>query len=159
MVDVGDDAPVFTAPMTAPSGDIEEFSLTEATDDGPVVLAFFPGAFTSVCASEMTTFRDRLDGLTDAGASLYGVSVDSPFALEEFASQNNLNFPLVSDIGKDVIDTYDVSMDFDALGVEGVAKRAVFVIDDDGTVAYAWVSDDPGVEPNYEAVETAAGDA
>jgi peroxiredoxin len=159
MVDVGDDAPVFTAPMTAPSGDIEEFSLADATDDGPVVLAFFPGAFTSVCASEMTTFRDRLDGLTDAGASLYGVSVDSPFALEEFASQNNLNFPLVSDIAKDVIDTYDVSMDFDALGVEGVAKRAVFVIDDDGTVAYAWVSDDPGVEPNYEAVETAAGDA
>ena len=158
MVDVGDDAPVFTAPMTAPSGDIEEFSLADATDDGPVVLAFFPGAFTSVCASEMTTFRDRLDGLTDAGASLYGVSVDSPFALEEFASQNNLNFPLVSDIAKDVIDTYDVSMDFDALGVEGVAKRAVFVIDD-GTVTYEWVSDDPGVEPDYEAVEAAAGDA
>jgi peroxiredoxin len=159
MVDVGDDAPDFTAPMTAPSGDIEEFSLADATDDGPVVLAFFPGAFTSVCASEMATFRDRLDGLTDADASLYGVSVDSPFALEEFASQNGLNFPLVSDIAKDVIDAYDVSMDFDALGVEGVAKRAVFVVDEDGTVAYEWVSEDPGVEPNYEAVEAAAADA
>jgi peroxiredoxin len=159
MVDVGDDAPTFSAPMTTPSGDIEEFSLADATDDGPIVLAFFPGAFTSVCASEMTTFRDRLDDLTDAGASLYGVSVDSPFALEEFATQNNLNFPLVSDIAKEVIDAYDVSMDFDALGVEGVAKRAVFVVDADGTVTYEWVSDDPGIEPDYEEVEAAAADA
>ena len=53
MVEVGDDAPTFSAPMTTPSGDIEEFSLADATADGPVVLAFFPGAFTSVCAASI----------------------------------------------------------------------------------------------------------
>ena len=155
----GDTAPDFTAPMRTPDGNIAEFTLSEALEDGPVVLAFFPGAFTSVCTGEMVTFRDRLDGLVDAGASLYGVSIDSPFSLGEFAEQNELNFPLVSDTNKEIIDAYDVVMDFADLGISGVAKRSVLVIDDDGTITYAWVSDDPGVEPDYDEVEAAADDA
>ena len=159
MVQQGDAAPDVTAPMRTPDGEITEFTLSEATEDGPVVLAFFPGAFTSVCTGEMRTFRDRLDGLVDAGASLYGVSIDSPFALGEFADQNELNFPLVSDTNKEIIDDYGVTMDFADLGVYGVAKRSVFVVDGDGTVTYAWVSDDPGVEPDYDEVEAAAESA
>ena len=155
----GDAAPDFTAPMRTPDGDITEFTLSEALDDGPVVLAFFPGAFTSVCTGEMVTFRDRLDGLTDAGASLYGVSIDSPFSLGEFAEQNELNFPLIGDTNKEVIDAYDVVMDFADLGISGVGKRSVFVVDADGTITYTWVSDDPGVEPDYDEVEAAAADA
>jgi len=155
----GDTAPEFTAPMRTPDGNIAEFTLSGALEDGPVVLAFFPGAFTSVCTGEMATFRDRLDGLVDAGASLYGVSIDSPFSLGEFAEQNELNFPLIGDTNKEVIDAYDVVMDFADLGISGVAKRSVFVIDADGTITYAWVSDDPGVEPDYDEVEAAAGDA
>jgi len=159
MVQQGDAAPDFTAPMRTPDGEITEFTLSEATEDGPVVLAFFPGAFTSVCTGEMRTFRDRLDGLVDAGASLYGVSIDSPFSLGEFADQNELNFPLVSDTNKETIDDYGVTMDFADLGVFGVAKRSVFVVDGDGEVTYAWVSDDPGVEPDYDEVEAAAENA
>ena len=159
MVSESDTAPDFTAPMRTPDGDITEFSLSSATDDGPVVLAVFPGAFTSVCTGEMRTFRDRLDNLTDAGASLYGVSIDSPFSLGEFAEQNELTFPLISDTNKEVIDAYDVVMDFADLGVTGVAKRSVFVVDESGTITYAWVSDDPGVEPDYDEVEAAAADA
>jgi len=159
MVREGDDAPDFTAPMSTPDGDVTEFTLSEALEDGPVVLAFFPGAFTSVCTGEMRTFRDRLDDLESAGASLYGVSIDSPFSLGEFAAQNELTFPLVGDTNKEAIEAYDVTMDFDSLGIEGVAKRSVFVIDESGTVTYSWVSDDPGVEPDYEDVEAAAADA
>jgi peroxiredoxin len=159
MVREGDAAPDFTAPMRTPDGDITEFTLSEALGDGPVVLAFFPGAFTSVCTGEMTTLRDRLDSLADAGASLYGISIDSPFSLGEFAEQNELNFPLVGDTNKEVIEAYDVVMDFADLGISGVAKRSVFVVDDDGTITYAWVSDDPGVEPDYDELEAAAGDA
>jgi len=102
---------------------------------------------------------DRLDALADAGASLYGISIDSPFSLGEFAEQNELNFPLVGDTNKEVIEAYDVVMDFADLGISGVAKRSVFVLDDDGTITYAWVSDDPGVEPDYDELEAAAGDA
>jgi peroxiredoxin len=156
MVSSGDDAPDFTAPMRTPDGNITEFTLSEAREDGPVVLAFFPGAFTSVCTGEMRTFRDRLDALTDAGAQLYGVSIDSPFSLGEFADQNELTFPLVSDTNKEIIEDYDIVMDFEDLGITGVAKRSVFVVDEDGTVTYAWVSDDPGVEPDYDEVESAA---
>jgi peroxiredoxin len=159
MVSEGETAPDVTAPMRTPDGNITEFTLSSALEDGPVVLAFFPGAFTSVCTGEMKTFRDRLDEINDAGASLYGVSIDSPFSLGEFAEQNDLTFPLVSDTNKEIIDAYDVEMDFEDLGISGVAKRSVFVVDEDGTIAYAWVSDDPGVEPDYDEVERAAADA
>ncbi|PSP46109.1 peroxiredoxin [Halobacteriales archaeon QH_10_70_21] len=159
MVDEGDDAPDFTAPAAKPSGDIEAVTLSETLEDGPTVLAFFPGAFTSVCTGEMVTFRDRLDEFHAAGADLYGVSVDSPFSLREFADRNDLNFPLVGDTEKEVIDAYDVRMDFPPVDLEGVAKRAVFVVDGSGTVTYAWVSDDPSLEPEYDEVAAAAAGA
>jgi peroxiredoxin len=153
MVSEGDSAPDFTAPLA--NGDVGEFSLSEALDDGPVVLAFFPGAFTSVCSHEMNEFQHRLENFADLGASVYGVSVDSPFAQNEFRDQLGLQFDLVSDSDKQVIDEYGISMNFDDLGVNGVAKRSVFVVDSDGTVSYSWVSDDPGVEPDYDEVEAA----
>ena len=156
MVAEGDDAPAFEAPAAKPNGDIEAVTLAEATADGPAVLAFFPGAFTSTCTSEMVTFRDRLDELEAAGASLYGVSIDSPFSLAEFADRNGLNFPLVGDTERELVDAYDVRTDFEAADLDGVAKRAVFVVDADGTVTYAWVVDDPSLEPDYEAVLSAA---
>jgi hypothetical protein len=77
------------------------------------------------------------------GATLLGVSVDTPFALNEFRDQEDLSFGLVSDTDKEIIDAYDVEMDFEALGYYGLAKRAVFVVDENGEVAYDWVSDDP----------------
>lgn len=157
MVEVGDTAPQIEAPLA--NGDIERFSLSEATDDGPVVLAFFPGAFTSVCQSEMTTFRDRLDTFSDIGVRVVGVSRDSPFSLNEFREQNDITFGLVSDLNGEIVDSYGVAMDFDDIGVRDIAKRAVFVVDESGTVTYAWVSDDPGVEPDYDEVEEAASAA
>ena len=153
MVSDGETAPTFTAPLA--NGDIESFSLDDALEDGPVVLAFFPGAFTSVCSHEMSALEERLETLEDSGATLYGISVDSPFALNEFRDKLSLSFDLVSDANREVIDEYDISMDFDHLGIHDLAKRAVFVVDTDGTVAYAWVSDDPGVEPDYEQLQTA----
>ena len=157
MVRVGDDAPDFTAPLA--DGDVAEFSLSENLDDAPLVLAFFPGAFTSVCTEEMCTFESELDTFEDVGATVYGVSVDSPFALNEFREQEGLSFGLVSDSNKEIIDDYDVEIDFADMGYYGVAERAVFVVDEDGEVTYAWVGDNPGVEPDYDAVERAAVEA
>lgn len=157
MIEEGDDAPDFTAPLA--DGGIEEFTLSENLDDAPVVLAFFPGAFTSVCTEELCTFESELDAFEDVGATVLGVSVDTPFALDEFRDQEDLSFGLVSDTNKELIDDYDVEMDFADLGYYGVAKRAVFVVDADGDVTYSWVSDDPGVEPDYAEVEAAAAEA
>jgi peroxiredoxin len=158
MVDVGDTAPEFTAPLVD-GDDIGPFSLENALGDGPTVLAFFPGAFTGVCTDELCTFQDQLAGFEDVGADVYGVSVDAPFSLQEFAGQEGLEFGLISDSNKELIDAYDVRMDFEDFGYYGVAKRSVFVLDEAGEVSYAWVSDDPGVEPDYEAVEEAAAEA
>jgi peroxiredoxin len=157
MVSIGDTAPAFTAPLA--TGDIEEFALEDHLDEAPLVLAFFPGAFTGVCSHEMSTFQDRLGEFQEAGASVYGLSVDSPFALNEFRDKLDLRFDLVSDADKKVVEAYDLTMDFEALGVHDVAKRAVFVVDGDGTVTYTWVSDDPGVEPDYDEVLEAASGA
>ncbi|WP_224269574.1 redoxin domain-containing protein [Haloprofundus salinisoli] len=157
MVDVGDDAPEFTVPLA--DGDVSSFTLSERLDETPLVFVFFPAAFTGTCTSEMNTFRDRIDAFDSVDAHVYGVSIDTPFALNEFRRQNDLNFPLLSDTNRTLIDRYDVSMDFASLGVENVAKRAVFVVDEERTVTYKWVSDDPGIEPNYEEIQTAAADA
>jgi len=158
MVSEGDHAPTFTAPLA--NGDIESFSLADALEsDAPVVLAFFPGAFTSVCSHEMSSFQERLEELTDAGGTLYGVSVDSPFALNEFREKLSLSFDLISDVNRDIIDAYDLAIDFEELGIHDLANRAVFVVDDDRTVTYAWVADDPGIEPDYDEVLQAVAEA
>jgi peroxiredoxin len=157
MVDVGDDAPDFTVPLQ--DGDISQFTLSENLDEAPIVLAFFPASFTGTCTSEMAAFRDRLAEFEEAGATVYGVSVDTPFVHGEFREQNDLPFGLLSDHDRTLVDAYDVRTDFADLGVHGLAKRSVFVVDGDGVVTYRWVSDDPGVEPDYDAVLEAANDA
>jgi peroxiredoxin len=154
MVSVGDDAPDFTAPLA--DGDVGSFTLSEHLEEAPIVLAFFPAAFTGTCTTEMCTFRDQMANFEDVGATVYGISIDTPFTLNEFREQNELNFGLLSDSNREVVDAYDISMDFADLGVRNVAKRAVFVVDGSGTVTYTWVSDDPGVEPDYDEVAEAA---
>ncbi|MUV58566.1 redoxin domain-containing protein, partial [Halogeometricum sp. CBA1124] len=95
----------------------------------------------------------------DAGASVYGVSADSPFTLNAFREEHDLTFPLVSDMSRETIRAYGLEIDVADLGLYGVANRAVYVLDDDGTVTYAWEAGSPENEPDYdelvEAVESA----
>ena len=156
MVAVGDTAPEFTAPLA--NGDVTQFSLAERIGDGPVVLAFFPGAFTGTCTHELETFDERLDEFADLDASVYGISVDTPFALNAFRDELGLSFDLNGDSNRRAVDAYDVSMDFASYGIDDVAKRAVFVVDDESVVRYAWVADDPGLEPDYDEVRDAVAE-
>ncbi len=153
-VSAGDRAPTFTAPLA--NGEISTFDLEDRLAEAPLVLAFFPAAFSGTCTGEMRTFQSRLADLHAAGASLYGVSVDSPWALNEFREREGLEYGLVSDFEKEVIDRYGVRDDFGDIGVYGLSKRAVFVLERDGTVSFAWVTDDAGLEPDYDAVVEAA---
>jgi peroxiredoxin len=83
--------------------------LSEVLKEGrPVILLFFPGAFTSVCTKELCTFRDKMALLNRANAAVLGISVDSPFALKAFKDANRLYFPLLSDFNRTVIAMYDV---------------------------------------------------
>ncbi|GBC75001.1 Putative peroxiredoxin bcp [archaeon HR06] len=121
---------------------------------GKLILAFFPGAFTSVCTKEMCTFRDSIKELEALGAKVVGISVDSPFANKAFAEKNNLNFLLLSDYNREVIKKYDLVLE-NLAGLKGytASKRAIFILDKEGIVRYKWVSDDPTKEPNYEEIK------
>jgi peroxiredoxin len=149
--DVGSKAPDFTLP----NQDRQPVSLREELGKNNVVLAFFPAAFSSVCTKELCTFRDQLGPLNHlAKAQVIGVSVDTPFSLKAFANTEKLQFPLLSDFNKDVIHAYDV-FNPDMIGLKGIAKRAVFVIDREGTIRHREILDDARNEPNYETLNGA----
>jgi len=121
-----------------------------------LVLAFFPGAFTSVCTKEMCTFRDSMAMLSQLKAQIVGISVNDPFSNKGFVERNLLTFPLLSDYNREVIRLYGIELkDFAGLKGYSVAKRSVFVLDKNGIVRYKWVSEDPGIEPNYKEIEKA----
>ena len=145
-VDVGSSAPDFT--LT--NQDREPVTLS-AQRGKPVVLAFFPAAFSSVCTKELCTFRDQLGRLNDAKAQVYGISVDTFFTLKAFQDAQHLTFPLLSDFNKQVIRDYGVYNE-DMIGLKGIAKRAVFVLDKQGVVRHREVLEDARNEPNYEQV-------
>jgi len=157
MVSTGDTAPTFTA--TYRGSDHETFDLADHLGDGPVVLAFFPGAFTPPCSNEMVALQGHHDDFAAAGATLFGVSADSAFSLGAFADEYGLEFDLVSDTAGDAIEAYGLSLDIPELGLYGVANRAVFVIDDGGDVTYVWETDDPTNEPDYEELLAAVENA
>lgn len=138
----------FTAPAVT---DDEIFEYT-FEGDGVTVLAFFPGAFTNVCTREMCEFRDSMKELNDLGAEVIGISVDTPFSLDEFREQYDLNFTLVSDNRKEIVDQYRVRTDFKDLGFTGLAKRALFIVKD-GEVVYSQVMDNPDEMPDFEDLE------
>ncbi len=145
-VDVGSKAPDFTLTNE------ERQPVTLSQHRGhPVVLAFFPAAFSSVCQKELCTFRDSMGRLNDAKAQVYGISVDTFFTLKAFHDAQKLTFPLLSDFNKEVIREYGV-FNPDMIGLRGIAKRAVFVLDRDGMVRHKEVLEDARNEPNYDEV-------
>jgi len=148
MVSEAETAPAFTA--TLANGDVEPFDLSEHVGDGPVVLAFFPGAFTPPCSNEMVALQEHLGRFREAGATVLGVSADSAFAQNAFRAEHGLEFDLVSDTAREAIEAYGLLTDIPDIGLHGVSNRAVFVLDDEGTVTYRWVADDPTNEPDYE---------
>jgi peroxiredoxin len=144
-VEVGSSAPDFTLP----NQDREPVTLS-AQRGRHVVLAFFPAAFTGVCTKELCTFRDTLTELNRANATVLGISADGPWVLKEFATQQALNFPLLSDFQRTTIDTYGVANPDGPF--RGIARRAVFVIDGSGVVRHKEITANPGVEPDYAQV-------
>ena len=118
-----------------------------------VVLAFYPGAFTGVCDTEMCSLRDSMNSFNDLNTTVLGISVDSPWANAEFAKKYEINFNLLSDYNRDVSKAYD--MIFNGLGgLEGYecSNRGVIIIDGQGLIQYRWVAENPGVEPNYSEI-------
>ncbi len=119
----------------------------------PLVLLFFPLAFTSVCTTELCSVRDNLAAYNVKGADVVGISVDSLFTLEKFKAEQKLPFALLSDFNHDTSRAYDAIYETFGFGMKGVSKRAAFVIDGAGIVRYAEVLDNAGELPDLAAVQ------
>ncbi|MCC6287235.1 MAG: redoxin domain-containing protein [Chitinophagaceae bacterium] len=147
---VGTKAPDFTLINT----ERKEVSLKDFAGK-ILVINFFPAAFTGVCTEQLCSNRDELSFYNNIGAAVVAVSVDLPFSLGIFKAQQNINFDLLSDFNKNMINAYGMYLEDFVLGLKGVSKRGVVVIDKNGTVAYAEETANPGTQVNFAALKEA----
>jgi|TARA_B110000914_G_C15509526_1_gene470074 peroxiredoxin len=116
-----------------------------------VVLAFYPAAFTGVCTTEMCTFTDSMSKFEGMEVEVFGISVDSIFSNNEFATKNSIGFPLLSDVNREATNSYGVGISF-VMPEYIAAQRSVFIIDEDGRIGYSWIAENPGIEPKYQEI-------
>ena len=119
----------------------------------PVILAFYPADFSPVCGSELTLFNEVLPEFKKYDAQLFGISVDNIWSHLAFAKERNLHFPLLSDFNP----KGEVSRMYNAYQEEdGLSKRALYVIDKDGFIAWGYISPigiNPGADGILNALE------
>ena len=150
-IPVGTSAPDFVLKTKNASG-LSDVQLSAGYGSQHTVLLFFPLAFTGVCTQEMCDLSGGLARYAELGARVYGVSVDSPFALEAWAQKENITVPLLSDLNKKAARDYGVLLD-DLAGLGSVSARAAFVIDRAGMVRYSEQTATPKDLPNFEAIQ------
>lgn len=154
---VGTRAPDFTLKTKTAEG-LKDVRLSDNFGKKATVLLFFPLAYTSVCTQEMC---DQSSGLADyesLGATVYAISVDSPFAQEAWAKANKITVTLLSDLNKATIKAYEVVFPMLA-GVGDTAARAAFVVGKDGSIKYAEQTPTPKDLPNFAAIKSALAKA
>jgi peroxiredoxin len=147
---IGENAHLFTLK----DSDCKDVSLSDYNGK-PVVLLFFPLAFTGVCTEELCHMRDNFKKFESLNAEILAISVDSPFTLAKFKAEHNLNFKILSDFNKDVSQAYGAFYEDFVLGLKGVSKRATFVIDKDGKIQYQEILENAGNLPNFTELENA----
>jgi thioredoxin-dependent peroxiredoxin len=161
----GDSAPDFTAQASL-AGKEFKFSLKESLKKGPVVVYFYPSAYTQGCNVQAHTFSVNQEKFAAAGASVVGVSLDSIERLNQFSADPEYcagKFPVASDANGSIAKSYDLSVREiaglkDTKGNEvahGLAERTTFVITPDGKIAatIGGIKPDENVMKALEAVQ------
>ena len=133
------------------SSEKEKITLSEQKGQ-PVLLLFFPLAFTSVCTAELCSVRDSLDWYNKIEAKVFGISVDSLHTLARYKQDQQLNFTLLSDFNKEVSRSYGSIYEGFGYNMKGVSKRSAFVIDAEGIIRYAEVLDNAGEQPDFNQI-------
>lgn len=140
MLDVGDQAPDFTLPGVQDE-EIREYTLSAYTDRGPVLLGVYVFDFSPVCSTQMCQLRDMDWYQYRNDLTIFGICTDGPYAHMAFAREEDLTFPLLSDTTGEVLEAYGVLHE-EKDGIKQVPKRALFLIDAEGTIRFKWVADD-----------------
>ncbi len=147
MIKKGEIAPHFTLQ----DSEMSNVSLRDLLGK-PIVLFFFPLAFSGVCTKEACIIRDDFSEFEKLNAQVLGISVDSLFTLKKFRQELGLSFPLLSDWNKEVSRAYQALYE-DFYGMRGVAKRSAFVIDSVGLIKYAEVLDNAENLPDFHKIK------
>ena len=154
MVEIGSKAP--DAAVSPKAG--QWVQLSEYVGDRPLVVLFFPMAFTSVCTAELCAVAEDWSSYGGMDAQVLAISVDSPYTGQRFALETKVPFPILSDFNKEAIRAWGVVRE-DFHGMKGVAERAAFVVDRDGIVRYAWQGAHPGMMPPFDEIKAALYEA
>jgi glutaredoxin-dependent peroxiredoxin len=152
----GDRAP----DLSLPSAGGDAVALRDLWRRGPLVVLFFPLAFTSTCTAELCAVRDDLDSYAALDGRVVAVSVDSPFALERFRAEIGADYPFLSDFNREATRAFGVLRGSPlGPGLREVSDRAAFVIGADGVVRYSWHSTNPGLLPPFDEIRAALAGA
>jgi peroxiredoxin len=149
-LNVGDPAPDFSTQATL-GGKEFTYSLSAALKSGPVVLYFYPAAFTKGCTVEAHNFAEAMPKYKELGASVIGVSSDAIEKLNKFSvSECQSKFPVASDANHAIMKAYDAVL----LWKTGYASRTSYVVTPDGKIAYRYsdMNPDKHVENTLAAV-------
>lgn len=141
--EVGEKAPSFTLPA---DGWDNKVSLEDYTKDGPVALFFYPGDWSSVCTDQMGQLQAEMERFEELGTKVLAISADTPWSHRAFAADRGIEFPLLSDFQRGVIEDYGVKHE------GGFPKRAYFIIDREGVIQARRVEPTPKDRPEIEDV-------
>lgn len=154
MLRVGDTLPEFELPVGRADLHREKVSLSSLLAKGPLVISFYPLAFTRVCTTQMCDARDHLGSIAGVGAQIVGFSCDSAYANAAFAKEQGLPFPILSDANREVVDRIWETQD--VAGVSRVPKRGWMLVAPDGKVAERWIAEAAGAAwPGNGPIEAA----
>lgn len=133
--EIGSEAPDFTLPGLRLNDSVPDLgSYTLSAERGhPVVLAFYPGDETAVCTKQMCAYSSGLEGFSELGATVWGISPQDLDSHERFARKHDLRLPLLADVGRTAVEAYGI-------GFGSGLRRAVFIIDGEGIVRYRHVA-------------------
>ncbi|WP_034091356.1 peroxiredoxin [Streptacidiphilus albus] len=133
--EIGRTAPDFTLPSVhLVDGEVVRGERTLSEEQGhPVVLAFYPGDDTAVCTKQLCSYSSGLEAFTDLGATVWGISTQDLDSHESFARKHGLRMPLLADTGREAVAAYGI-------GLGGLVRRSVFVIDAEGVLRWKHVA-------------------
>jgi peroxiredoxin len=128
----GDKAPDFTTEAYLEGSGTAKWTLSEQVKNGPVLLVFYPGDFTSVCTKQLCDYRDNWEQLKSFKAQVVGISTDDKESHAKFAAANKLPFPLLDDSSKEICRKLGM------LSLIGMASRGFMLIGKDMRVRYVF---------------------
>jgi peroxiredoxin len=141
--DIGEKTSHFTLPSDSWENKV---SLEETRQEGPVVLFFYPGDWSSECTDETGQLQQHIGRFEEKGARVLELSVDSPWSHKAWADERGIGFPLLSDFGREVLEKYGVEDE------AGFPERSYFVIAQEGVLRAKKVEDPPGDQLEVEEV-------